>query len=398
MKALGACGVDLVAVDRVRKLVESSTPENLLHLFSETELAGALNAPSRYIHLASRFAAKEACLKLFPRETALGKITFADFSLNKDSFGAPIVMCTANAQAVLDLHQVEHILISLSHTKTHAIAVAFKEKKTIKAAILGHIIYHFLPFRRALILENLRRVYGQNLDDDQITLLAKAHYKHCIGMVLDFCRHQLLPIRHREKRVSVEKTEPVIEALSKQKGAIILTGHFGDFGTAITTVNAFLPETRKRIYVIKRQLWPAWLEVLINNHSHREELGILPKRGRMESILNALDQGHIVVFPFDQHTSGHQSIMVEFFGYPVGTDRSLALIALTSRVPVIPASIRREANGQHVVRFGNPLELIKHPVRDEEIRLNTRLFNQALERMILRQPEQWWWMQRRFRS
>jgi len=34
----------------------------------------------------------------------------------------------------------------------------------------------------------------------------------------------------------------------------------------------------------------------------------------------------------------------------------------------------------------------------EEIRANTRLFNVALERMILRHPEQWWWVHRRWKE
>jgi lauroyl/myristoyl acyltransferase len=89
---------------------------------------------------------------------------------------------------------------------------------------------------------------------------------------------------------------------------------------------------------------------------------------------------------------------VPFFGQPAGTFRSLALIARATGAPVIPASAWRERNGHHVLRFEEPLVPIACDDYDEEIRRNTQSYNQALERLILRHPEQWWWMHRRWKT
>ena len=35
---------------------------------------------------------------------------------------------------------------------------------------------------------------------------------------------------------------------------------------------------------------------------------------------------------------------------------------------------------------------------NEEIRANTRAFNAALERLVLRHPEQWFWVHRRWKA
>ena len=50
-----------------------------------------------------------------------------------------------------------------------------------------------------------------------------------------------------------------------------------------------------------------------------------------------------------------------------------------------------------MLRFEQPLPPIECEDYDEEIRLNTRAYNAALERLILRHPEQWWWMHRRWK-
>ena len=68
----GRCGIDTVEIARIERLLAETPPEDLRKLFSDVELADSGDGPGRAASLAARFAAKEACLKLFPREAALG--------------------------------------------------------------------------------------------------------------------------------------------------------------------------------------------------------------------------------------------------------------------------------------------------------------------------------------
>jgi KDO2-lipid IV(A) lauroyltransferase len=52
----------------------------------------------------------------------------------------------------------------------------------------------------------------------------------------------------------------------------------------------------------------------------------------------------------------------------------------------------------HVLRFEDPIDPIACDDYDEEIARNTRQYNAALERLILRHPEQWFWVHRRWRE
>ena len=64
---------------------------------------------------------------------------------------------------------------------------------------------------------------------------------------------------------------------------------------------------------------------------------------------------------------------------------------------MVPAASWREPDGRHVMRFEDPLALIEWEDAGEAIRRNTREYNAALERMILRHPEQWSWVHRRWK-
>jgi len=104
------------------------------------------------------------------------------------------------------------------------------------------------------------------------------------------------------------------------------------------------------------------------------------------------------VFPFDQHAGKPDGIDVEFFGHPAGTFKSLAIIALATGAPVLPAAAWREPDGRHVLRFEDPLPVVDDENTNEAIRKTTRAFNAALERLILRHPEQWYWVHRRWKA
>jgi KDO2-lipid IV(A) lauroyltransferase len=192
--------------------------------------------------------------------------------------------------------------------------------------------------------------------------------------------------------------EVPIEASRQGKGLLLLTGHFGNFeATTIAGIGQF-KQYRGMFHFVRRPLKPAWFNRLVTSRFRRAGFGTLPKRGSLDAILDLLSKGNIVVYVFDQHAGRPEGITVDFFGHPAGTFKSLAVLALATGAPVIPASSWREPDGTHVLRFEQPLPLIESDDPGEAIRRNTRSFNATLERLLLRHPEQWIWMHRRWKA
>jgi KDO2-lipid IV(A) lauroyltransferase len=390
------CGIDAVEVVRMEKLLANNTPEALHSLFSEQELQDAGNGPGRTASLAARFAAKEACCKLFPRETALGVIQPADFSVSRDAYGAPQVVSGANAQAVLDRNRIARIRVSLTHSQTSASAIAWADPKQTDVPWFGKLFYHLLPYRRHLVLENFRRVFGDTLPENEILRLAQAYYAHYIRFLTEFIRLPLMSAKKRKSYIRVENMESPLRAHKKGKGLIFLTGHFGNWEVATVAGITQFPQFKGLLHFVRRPINPKWLNQFIIRRFRRAGFGTIAKRGSLDTILNLLENGAIIVYVFDQH-AGIDGIVVDFLGHPAGTFKSPALLAMSTGAPVIPASSWREPDGTHVLRFEEPLPLIEHDNVSEAIRLNTRAYNAALERMLLRHPEQWIWMHRRWR-
>jgi len=378
------CGIDSVEIARIVRLLRENSPDDLQKLFSSEELRDSGEGPGRAASLAARFAAKEACLKLFPRETALGLISPADFAVLRDGYGAPQLGCSPTAREVLDRYRLRTIALSLTHDSTSASAIAVAEPAQVEVPLSGKLIYHLLPLRRRVVLSNLR--------------LAQAHYAHLARLVVEFLRFYWLSDARRAAMVRVENVEAILRAADQRKGVLVLTGHFGNWEIATVAGISTFPQYRGRFHFVRRPLQPRWFDTLVTHRFRRAGFGILAKRGSLEAILQRLAAEDAVVFVFDQHAGGSDGIPVEFFGQPVGTFRSLAILALATGAPVVPAASWREPDGRHVLRFEEALPLVECEDTNEAIRKNTRAYNAALERLVLRHPEQWFWVHRRWKE
>jgi KDO2-lipid IV(A) lauroyltransferase len=392
------CGIDMVEISRVEKLLADLPPPDLRKLFSEQELSDAGNGIGRAQSLAARFAAKEACCKLFPREISLGQIEPLDFSVRRDNYGAPQIVASPQAQFVMDRHRVGAIRISLTHTDTSASAVAMAELQKTEVPWFGKLFFHLLPWRRALVLENFRRVFGGTLSPDEIVRLAQAYYAHYILFLVEFVRLPLMSAKKKKALIRFENIESPVRAAEKGKGIILLTGHFGNWEVATVAGIAQFPQFKGLLHFVRRPLNPKWLNDFITRRFRRAGFGTIAKRGSLDTILGLLESGAVIVYVFDQHAGLGDGIAVDFFEHPAGTFKSPALLAMSTGAPVVPASSWRERDGTHVLRFEEPLSLIENENVGEAIRQNTRAFNAALERMLLRHPEQWIWMHRRWKK
>ncbi len=392
------CGIDSVEIARIERLLRENDHEALLRFFTAQELADAGDGPGRAASLAARFAAKEACVKLFPREAALAQIEPHDFSVVRDNFGAPRAVPGPRAEAIAGRYRLGPIALSMTHDRTSAQAVAVARPATLDVPLAGRILYRLFPFRRSVIMENLRRVYGTTLDADAIEDLAKAHYGHLWRLAGEFLRFRWLSREQKLALVRIENLDAFAAAWHQGKGVLLLTGHFGNWEVATVAGIGSFPHMRGRFHFVRRALKPDWFDRLVTRRFNRAGFGVFPKRGSLDAMLEVLGKGDAIVFPFDQHASPPDGIDVDFFGTPAWTFKSLAIIALATGAPVVPATSWREPDGTHVLRFEEPLPAVEHARTTEAIRATTRTYNAALERFVLRRPEQWYWVHRRWKQ
>ena len=119
-------GVDLVESARIQHSLDRFGERFLHRVFTEGEIeySQSMKFPAR--HLAARFAAKEAVSKAFG--TGIGKaMGWKDIDVRKKPSGEPYVVLEGGAKQLATDRGVTKVLITLSHTDNHAMAMIVLE-------------------------------------------------------------------------------------------------------------------------------------------------------------------------------------------------------------------------------------------------------------------------------
>jgi holo-[acyl-carrier protein] synthase len=116
-------GMDIVETKRIAESMERFGERFLKRVFSEGEVAYAKSMKQPQLHLAARFAAKEAISKAFG--TGIGhQMGWRDLEIVREPNGQPRVVLHGKAEAHARARGVQAVHVSLSHTTEYGAASA----------------------------------------------------------------------------------------------------------------------------------------------------------------------------------------------------------------------------------------------------------------------------------
>jgi len=113
-------GADLVELARMERLVDRLTPYAARLVFAPAEVE-RLSRGAAYA--AGRFAVKEALLKAAGVGFAHGLARLGEIETREGARGAPVVVTTGRVASLLEERGVRDIHVTISHERTHAVAV-----------------------------------------------------------------------------------------------------------------------------------------------------------------------------------------------------------------------------------------------------------------------------------
>jgi holo-[acyl-carrier protein] synthase len=122
MTILGV-GMDIVETKRIADSMERFGDRFLQRVFLDGEVAYARSMKLPHLHLAARFAAKEAISKAFG--TGIGReMGWRDLEIVREPGGAPRVVLHGKAAAYAQARGAQAVHVSLSHTAEYGAASA----------------------------------------------------------------------------------------------------------------------------------------------------------------------------------------------------------------------------------------------------------------------------------
>ncbi len=258
---------------------------------------------------------------------------------------------------------------------------------------LGRLAFRVLRLRRGVVLDNLRQAFGTELDDSSRCDLAARFYQHLGQSLAEFFHLHGAGRRTLLDEVEIEGEEHLRRLRDAQRGAILVSGHFGNwelFGSVLAHRGYPIR------YIVKSQSNP-WVDRVQNGIRERAGIGIVRMEQAGRGIVLAMRAREYVGILADQD-AGSKGVFVDFLGRPASVFRGPAYFAWRSRCPLVPCAIARQPDGRHRVVIHRPIEA--DPEWDEEtaVRELTRRHVDSLAAFIRQWPEQYFWVHRRWKT
>lgn len=263
------------------------------------------------------------------------------------------------------------------------------------ARVLGRGLYRLYGRGRLRALENLQKSYPEK-DPAWIEHTARRSFEHLVMFAFDILYANRL-IRqstwHRYVKIDEQRLAKPLRMLLRGHGMIMVTGHYGNFEVMGRAFSTFGLES----YNIARPIDNPYINHYVYHVLHGGQ-NIIYKKGASDAMHRVLNDGATLGIVADQNAS-HKDVFVDFFGRKAATYKSVGLMAMAYNVPIAIGCTRRIGD-----RFLFELELTRiiYPAdwqaQPDPLTWVTAQYTQAIEEFVRKDPEQYWWVHRRWKT
>jgi holo-[acyl-carrier protein] synthase len=120
---IAGIGTDIVECLRIAQMIERHGELFIGRVYTEHEIDYCRRRRASTQHFAGRWAAKEAILKALGTGWIRG-ISWRDMEVRNEKGGKPTVAFRGGARDVIEMKGIRDVMISISHCRSHATALA----------------------------------------------------------------------------------------------------------------------------------------------------------------------------------------------------------------------------------------------------------------------------------
>jgi KDO2-lipid IV(A) lauroyltransferase len=260
---------------------------------------------------------------------------------------------------------------------------------------ISYPVMRLAPTFKKTVLDNLRTAFGKELPRREIMRIARRSMRNVFRMpgdVLYYC----LPRRHERLKcdVTISGLEHLRSSLEKGHGVIGLGAHMTGFLLLTTRLaQADIPF----VILTKDQRNSAIRDTLtyLKDLNGIRYISIdCPDKGKGET-LRCLANNELVYLIADERKK-RDGVLAPFFGKDALTAAGPAALSLKTGAPIVPIFIARR-NGSFVIDILPALNGRVDDPRPSVFEMTCRA-NRSIENYIRKYPDQWVWMQRRWRQ
>ena len=249
---------------------------------------------------------------------------------------------------------------------------------------LAQIFYNHMVIRQKEARKNIAIAFPR-YSEARRELILKNSYIFFIRNTMQFLS---FPKGFQNAHITVNGKEYLDKALTKKKGVILVTGHFGVWEIML----AWFGLNQYSMLVVGQKQKNSGADTFVNQLRENTGIKMIPRKSSLEFMYEALARNNILTLASDQDAK-KRGIFVKFFNLPASTPKGAGRFHLEYGSPLIFVTCHLERPNNHV------LDILPIPTdSNSNIASITQSFTLMLENIITAYPEQYFWFHRRWKT
>lgn len=260
------------------------------------------------------------------------------------------------------------------------------------AGKIGTLFYAPFGIRRRVTEKQIAAAFPE-FSSREVKHVARESYRHLGHVAAETALlSRLDSTRVLEHFASTDGVELIQTHVAEGRGAIVLTGHLGNWELA----GALVAAHSMPIDVVVRLMGNPLFDEFLSRTRARLGMTVVRDRDAVRQTARSLRAGRVIAFLADQSGLHIASSFINFFGRPAKTPRGPAVFALRLGAPLYFGACIREPDGRYRIHVR---EIAAERTGDTEHDVDAILneYSRLLEHFVRATPAQYFWQHRRWK-
>ena len=259
--------------------------------------------------------------------------------------------------------------------------------------LLGDLIFRLDRSHRVIARRNLSFAFP-GWSREQVAACSRQVFRNIGRTIAELSRAAVRSRRGILHHGSATGTHHLYQALDQGTGIILVSAHLGNWEIGLQDLGSGLA---KPIGLVVRPISPAFLDRWVNRQRSRSGNQIIYKKNAFPAMMKTMREGGIIALMVDMSVR-KQSVPVRFFGHRARASHAAALLAARSKAIILPLFSYRGPDGRLAGEIGPPVPITRSRNLKRDLKQNTQTLTDIVEAAIRRHPDQYFWIQKRWKD
>ena len=246
---------------------------------------------------------------------------------------------------------------------------------------------------KKIVKKNISYALGK-IPENQIKNIIKSMWKNYAYIFVEYIYLRNFRLnKFSTPHIEISGKKILDDLIKSNRSAIFVSGHFGNFELMAME----LEKNKINLAAIYRPLNNIFLNpfMVYIRKKYICKNQIEKGKGGTREIIELMKKKFSIALMVDQRLG--ESERVPFFKKPAHTTTLPAQLSLRFGCDIIPVYLKRNQNNTFSMEILNPIKINKTNDLEQEKKEITIKINQAIEKMILKDPKQWIWTHNRWK-